>query len=171
MDLRLLPRDRGRIVTDERTDAGLSRERVEALLAYIESFDNKSVEAFDCMTALRELLSLREQHNYLLREPCSVCCGDPERLAECICKDSGSPGTQVGEKVGLRMEVLRLREQLARQGEREKALREALEKITRREGRFSTDQLEHASNAVEDMAQVAEEALAAHREDAGGGEG
>jgi hypothetical protein len=36
---------------------------------------------------------------------------------------------------------------------------EALREITRREGRFSTDLLEHASNAVEDMAKKAIAAL------------
>jgi hypothetical protein len=39
------------------------------------------------------------------------------------------------------------------------AMREALEKIAKGEGRFSRDQLTHASNTIEDMKAIAEEAL------------
>jgi hypothetical protein len=38
-------------------------------------------------------------------------------------------------------------------------MREALQEISKKEGRFSMDPLEHASNCVEDMAQIAQEAL------------
>ena len=40
-------------------------------------------------------------------------------------------------------------------------LREALERITDREGAFSLDPLEHCSNAIENMAAIAVEALTA----------
>jgi ElaB/YqjD/DUF883 family membrane-anchored ribosome-binding protein len=40
-----------------------------------------------------------------------------------------------------------------------KKLREALEEITKKEGRFSMDPLEHARNCVDDMAEIAQAAL------------
>ncbi len=40
-----------------------------------------------------------------------------------------------------------------------KRLREALEKIAKKEGRFDRDPLIHASNAVDDMAAIADAAL------------
>ena len=36
---------------------------------------------------------------------------------------------------------------------------EALEKISKKEGRFSRDRLTHANNTIEDMALIAEKAL------------
>ena len=44
------------------------------------------------------------------------------------------------------------------QSERDR-LRSALEKITRREGRYSMDHFTHAANTIEDMAKVASDAL------------
>ena len=45
--------------------------------------------------------------------------------------------------------------------EQNKLMREALEHVTKKEGRFSTDQLTHAINCIDDMAETAQAALAA----------
>jgi hypothetical protein len=52
-----------------------------------------------------------------------------------------------------------LRKLLAEAEAERDRLRDALQRITERKGRFSRDPLTHASNTIEDMAGIAERAL------------